>query len=132
MARSILVVDDEQRVATTTAAILQMHGYHTRSVFSAAEALQVLAEFNPALVITDVVMPGMNGVEMAMLIRAMLPDCAVLLISGNATTQDILQAARRFGHKFDVLAKPVPPRQLVERVCSLLKPNEDIAAAAIA
>ncbi len=61
MKDSILVVDDEHRVATTTEAILQLHGYTTRAVFSAQEALAVLPDFDPALVISDVVMPGRNG-----------------------------------------------------------------------
>jgi DNA-binding response OmpR family regulator len=68
-------------------------------------------------------MPGMNGVDMAMLIRAIHPHCRILLISGNATTQDLLDGARQHGERFDVLAKPVPPRQLLEKVSLLLGRN---------
>ncbi len=65
---------------------------------------------------------------MAMAIRDAMPRCAILLISGNATTQDILEAARTFGDGFDVLAKPVPPRQLLERVLSLLEVPRAVTA----
>lgn len=117
----ILVVDDERSVADTLAAILQMQGYDSTAVYSGEEGLQVLQSVCPALILTDVVMPGMDGVEFAVQARARCPGARILLISGNAATLKIVETARRHGHAFELLAKPVPPRELLAKVASLLE-----------
>jgi CheY-like chemotaxis protein len=65
----------------------------------------------------------MDGIAMTKIIRKSYPDCPVLLFSGNADTQDLLEAARQEGHAFEVLAKPVPPPQMLAKVASLLNQN---------
>jgi CheY-like chemotaxis protein len=115
-----LVVDDEPSLADTLALIFQHAGYAASAVYSAEEALARIADQRPSLVVSDVVMPGMDGVAMARSIRKSYPDCLVLLFSGNADTQELLEAARRDGHSFEVLAKPVPPPQMLARVAALL------------
>jgi len=70
-------------------------------------------------VISDVVMPGMNGVEMAVLIRERHPECKVLLFSSQAATVDLLEGIRTQGHNFEVLAKPIHPTELLARVASI-------------
>jgi CheY-like chemotaxis protein len=114
------VVDDEAALADTLALIFQRAGYTATAVYSAEDALAFVAVHRPSLVVSDVVMPAMNGLAMAKMIRMTYPDCRVLLFSGNADTQDLLDAARREGHTFEVLAKPVPPPQMLEKVASLL------------
>jgi len=116
----ILVVDDEAALADTLALIFQRAGYTATAVYSAEDALAFIATHRPSLVVSDVVMPGMNGLAMAKNIQIAYPNCRVLLFSGNADTQDLLDAARREGHAFEVLAKPVPPPQMLEKVASLL------------
>jgi DNA-binding NtrC family response regulator len=116
----ILVVDDEAALADTLALIFQRAGYTATALYSAEDALAFIAANRPSLVVSDVVMPAMNGLAMAKVIRMAYPDCQVLLFSGNADTQDLLDAARREGHTFEVLAKPVPPPQMLEKVASLL------------
>jgi CheY-like chemotaxis protein len=116
----ILVVDDEAALADTLALIFQRAGYTATALYSAEDALTFVAAHRPSLVVSDVVMPAMNGLTMAKMIRMAYPDCQVLLFSGNADTQDLLDAARREGHTFEVLAKPVPPPQMLEKVASLL------------
>jgi CheY-like chemotaxis protein len=76
------------------------------------------------LIISDVVMPGMNGVEMAVLIRERHPACKVLLFSGNAATVDLLQEVRRRGHDFELLAKPIHPKDLLARLASVSHESE--------
>lgn len=127
--KMILVVDDERSVADTLAAILQLAGYDSSAVYSGEEALQVLQSARPALILTDVVMPGIDGVEFAMRARALCPGATILLISGNAATLKIVETARRRGHAFQLLAKPVPPRELLAKVAALL---DDAPAAASA
>ena len=116
----ILVVDDEPIIADTLVAIFQRAGYVASAVYNGEEALACIANFQPSLVITDVVMPGLNGIQLARLIRSCSPNCHVLLFSGNADTQRLLNAAREEGEVFDVLAKPVPPPIMLAKVASLL------------
>jgi CheY-like chemotaxis protein len=120
MDRSILVVDDEPALADTLATILQRAGYLANALYSGEEALAFIAACQPSLVIMDVIMPGMDGIALAKTIRMSYPTCRVLLFSGNADTQDLLEAAQQEGHAFEVLAKPVPPPQLLAKVASLL------------
>lgn len=116
----ILVVDDEQRLADTLALILQMAGYSATAVYSGPEALAIFPTYRPLLLITDVIMSGMDGIALAKHVQKMYPDCRILLFSGNADTQSLLQAAERAGYSFEILPKPLPPPQILAKVASLL------------
>jgi CheY-like chemotaxis protein len=120
MNAEILVVDDEPALADTLAAIFQLADYTASAVYSGEEALAFIAVHQPSLVVTDVIMPGLNGIALARTIRTSYPSCRVLLFSGNADTQDLLEAAQQEGHKFEVLAKPILPPQMLAKVASLL------------
>ncbi|MGB9257180.1 MAG: response regulator, partial [Candidatus Korobacteraceae bacterium] len=72
----------------------------------------------PDLVISDVIMPDMNGIEAAISIRGFLPSCKILLFSGQAATADLLENARAQGHEFEILAKPVHPSDLLAKLKS--------------
>ena len=73
----------------------------------------------PDILLSDVVMPGMTGIELAIRIRQTHSRCTVLLLSGQITTSDLLQQASREGHSFDILAKPFPPNDLLEKLGEL-------------
>ncbi len=120
MDRSILVVDDEPSLADTLAVIFQQAGYIANAVYSGEEALAFIAARRPSLVVTDVILPGMDGIALAKTIRMSYSTCRVLLFSGNADTQDLLEAAQQEGHAFEILAKPIPPPQMLAKVASLL------------
>lgn len=126
----ILVVDDERSIADTLCQILRKAGYECKPAYSGTDALSSMAEFSPALIISDVIMPGLDGIEMAKTARRACPDCAVLLLSGNAATQDLLVNADAEGYSFQVLAKPVPPRDLLAKVAAMLstvrEANDDV------
>jgi DNA-binding NtrC family response regulator len=122
----ILVVDDERAIADSLAAIMKAAGYESLAVYSAGEAVAVLATKAPALIITDVIMPGMNGIELAVEARTLRPQTRVLLVSGNAITQTLTEAARLEGYDFEVMAKPVPPREMLAKVSDMLnEPREN-------
>lgn len=116
----ILVVDDEKRIADTLALILETKGYVSQAAYDGHSALEVCRARTPNLVITDVVMPGMSGIELGIAIRRDFPWCKVLLFSGQAATAEMLENASTHGHRFELLAKPVHPVELLERVEQLL------------
>lgn len=121
MAARILVVDDEPVVADTLALIFRGSGYVADAVYSGQEALNFISDNPPALVVTDILMPGLDGVELAKRIRRAIPHCLILLFSGNVNAQGILDAAQKEGHAFEVLAKPVYPPEILTKVASLLR-----------
>ncbi len=116
----VLVVDDEQRIADTLSLILASKGYASQAAYDGTTALAVCSERQPDLLLTDVVMPEMSGIELAIAVRREFPRCKVLLFSGQAATADMLEEAGSRGHRFELLAKPVHPSQLLDKVAELI------------
>jgi CheY-like chemotaxis protein len=114
----ILVVDDERRIADTLVIILNQNGFDASAVYTGTDAVDRARSSRPDLVISDVIMPDMNGIEAAIQIRKILPACRILLFSGQAATADLLEKARAEGHEFDILAKPVHPQDLLAKLRS--------------
>ena len=120
----ILIVDDERVIADTLSIILSKSGFNTYTAYDGPSALALALEVAPELLISDVVMPGMSGIDLAISLAGLLPQCKVLLFSGQAATVDLLEVARRSGHNFITLSKPVHPTDLLKRIseCLALKP----------
>jgi CheY-like chemotaxis protein len=112
----VLVADDEQVIANTLAIILNQAGFEARAVFSGEKAVELLESFQPDMLISDVIMTGMTGIEAAIITRGKLPKCKILLFSGQAATADLLEKARTQGHEFEILAKPVHPTDLLAKL----------------
>ena len=112
----VLVADDEQVIANTLAIILNQAGFEARAVFSGEKAIEALETFQPDMLISDVIMTGMTGIEAAIVTRNKLPNCKILLFSGQAATADLLEKARVQGHEFEILAKPVHPTDLLAKL----------------
>ena len=87
----VLVVDDEQAIADTLAAILGQSGYETLAGYSGKMAIEMARSFRPHVLLTDVAMPGMTGIEAAAKVREILPACKVLLYSAHAATEKLLE-----------------------------------------
>jgi len=115
----VLVVDDERHVANTLATILQSKGYETAVAFSGEQAIAAAAQFQPDFLLSDIKMPGINGVEAAMQILESVPNCSVLFISGYAS-DELIMGARQRGYNFQVCAKPVPPPDLLRRIADMI------------
>ena len=109
----VFVVDDESIIATTLTTILCKSGFLAESFTNPLDALQTTTEGIPDLLISDVVMPQMSGVELAIRIKAVCPTCKVLLFSGQAATVDFLEQARNEGHDIQLLSKPIHPSDLL-------------------
>jgi len=114
----VLVADDEQVIANTLAIILNQAGFEAKAVYSGEAAIASVDDFYPDMLISDVIMTGMTGIEASIKIREKLPSCKILLFSGQAATADLLEKARTQGHEFEILAKPVHPTDLLAKLRS--------------
>jgi CheY-like chemotaxis protein len=94
----IFVVDDETVIAASLAAILQMNGFSVRFFTCPLEALAAARSESPDLIISDIAMPGISGIDLAIQMRAQYPNCKILLFSGQAATSDLLEKARAHGY----------------------------------
>ena len=120
---TILVVDDECAIADTLSEILARSGYNTLTAYDAASALEAALLHPPEVLVTDVILPGMSGIELAISIRRIFPDCKVILFSGNAATSSLLASATRGGHNFALLNKPVHPPEMLSRIAECIRPQ---------
>jgi CheY-like chemotaxis protein len=112
----VLVVDDERVIADTLAMILNQSGFEARAVYSGEKALETVATFLPDMLISDVIMADLNGIDAAIRIRGLMPKIKILLFSGQAATADLLEKARAQGYEFEILAKPVHPQDLLTKL----------------
>jgi CheY-like chemotaxis protein len=112
----VLVADDERVIADTLAMILNQSGFQARAAYTGEKALEMAAEFKPEMLISDVIMAGLNGIDAAIKIREILPNIKILLFSGQAATADLLEKARERGYEFEILAKPVHPQDLLAKL----------------
>ena len=112
----VLVVDDEPVIVETLAAILNRSGFAALSALDGASALDIARLMPPQMLIADVAMPGMNGFELALEIRRTIPDCEIILFSGQATTLDLVERHRCREYDFETLNKPVHPADLLARL----------------
>jgi len=112
----VFVVDDEDVIAKALAMILTAHGFFATPFNLPLEALQAARFEAPDLLITDVAMPLLSGIDLAIEITTAYPACKVLLFSGHAGTADLLRPMQDRGYQFDFLPKPVHPTDLLARV----------------
>jgi CheY-like chemotaxis protein len=112
----IFVVDDEQVIASTLATILQLNGFIVTPFTRPVEALLAARLEAPDILISDVMMPELSGIDLAIELRELYPKCKVLLFSGQAATSDLLERARERGHDFRLLLKPVLPVELLAEI----------------
>lgn len=114
--KTIFVVDDEIIISNTLSIILGQAGFDSKPFSSPVKALEAINDRQPDLLLSDVMMPGMSGIELAIQCRKIKPDCKVLLFSGQAATADLLASARSQGYDFDILEKPVHPIDLLAKI----------------
>jgi CheY-like chemotaxis protein len=116
----ILVVDDDTHVAQTLELIFLSRGYKVRVAYSAEQAIEVIAGWQPDLALVDVMLPCMNGIEFGCVLKANYPEAQIVLVSGHPDSAQLLESARTRGHSFEILAKPLHPTHILEIVASLL------------
>lgn len=112
----VFVVDDEKVIADTLALILKQNDYEAKPFYSGESAMQEGEISPPQLLISDVAMPGMSGIDLAIYFRKRYPNCKVLLFSGQANTAYLLEKANEEGYHFDIASKPIHPTDLLTKL----------------
>ena len=112
----MIVVDDEEVVASTLAMILRQDGFSVVCFSNPLEALKAARFEAPDILISDVVMPDLSGIELARQVRKHCPNCKVVLLSGQSATLNLLETARTDGQDFELLQKPMHPADLLEKL----------------
>lgn len=109
----ILIVDDEERIADTLGAIVRNWGHEVLVEHAAKMASLVAQRFKPDVLLTDVVMPEMDGFALAEHFREHYPHCNIIFMSGNASSGPLLAMADQRGYRYVLLVKPFHPHELL-------------------
>ena len=112
----VLVVDDEALIADTIVQILNRSGFIAEAAYGGREAIEAARRITPEIILSDVLMPYLDGVEAAIAIQKFLPEARIVLFSGQAATVEILARARARGYHFELLAKPLHPTKLIKHL----------------
>ena len=109
----VLIVEDEAVVLHTLQLILQQQGYEVRGARDGHEAFAIAPAFQPEILLCDINLPDVDGIQIAVRIKRETPYCRVVLLSGEITSAELLDEAKARGHYFEVLAKPTDPQHLL-------------------
>lgn len=112
----VLVADDESLIRRTVVEILRTEGYDAVAVMDGAAAVECAGKTQPTILLVDVMMPGMNGIDAAKKIRQLRPGIPVICFSGHAASSELLKEAQAQGHGFEFLSKPIRPEALIKAI----------------
>jgi two-component system nitrogen regulation response regulator NtrX len=111
MDHTILVVDDEREIRSSLSGVLQDEGYNALTASSGEEALKVIRENGVRLILLDVVLPDIDGVEVLRRVKEVEPDMPVIMVSGNATIEAAFESANLGAYHF--IEKPLSPENVL-------------------
>ena len=127
--KRVLIVDDDSSVRRVTQVQLEHEGYTVSTAASGQEALHILENTLHDLVITDLRMPGMSGIDLLRQIRANYPRVAVIIVTAHGSHKNVMEALKLGA--YDHITKPVNPdalRSIVRRAFEYLASHEEADA----
>lgn len=124
----LILIEDDELLRRTLTRLLERHGFSVREAGNGMEGLKLMRELPAPLVVTDLIMPEMEGIETIRHLRRLYPDTRIVAISGGGTigAKCYLAVARQLGAD-RTLAKPFKPEQLLRVVAELLAPSPIVA-----
>ena len=114
MKSNILVVDDEPIARQSLSDILQLEGYHVTAVANGEAAVDYVRKYAVDLILLDLKMPGMNGMDVVQVVSQLSPDTEIILLTAFGSMETAVEALRQRVH--DYLFKPASPNQILESV----------------
>ncbi len=114
-AKRILIIDDDEKIRTSLQDILEQQGYVLNVAGNGNEGLRQCESVRPDLILTDIIMPDMEGIELIMALRKRLKKIPIIAMSGDIVGQKFLRAAQLLG-AVDTLLKPFSARDLIEKI----------------
>jgi two-component system alkaline phosphatase synthesis response regulator PhoP/two-component system response regulator ResD len=121
MMETILIVDDEQRIIDLASMYIEQEGFRVHSATEGREALDKILKMEPALVVLDLMLPGMDGLEICRRVRAQ-SDVPIIMLT--ARSEDIDKIVGLELGADDYLTKPFNPRELVARIKAILRRSD--------
>lgn len=122
MQGTVLIVDDDSALAEMLAIVLRSEGFEPAVCTSGDKALAAFAEHRPDLVLLDLMLPGLDGIDVCRAIRAE-SDVPIVMLTAKSDTLDVVQGLEAGAD--DYIAKPFKPKELVARVRARLRRGED-------
>lgn len=119
--KSILLVDDEKDILEFLSYNLKKEGYKVYTSDNAIEGIQMVKDFSPSLIILDVMMPQMDGIEACQIIRKEIESYSPLIVFLTSRSEDYSQIAGFEAGADDYISKPIRPRLLASKVESLFR-----------
>jgi len=110
----VLIVDDEQDFATALAERLRLRGYEATAIFSPDDALATTKEMQPDVVLLDLRLPGVSGIEMLMTMREFVPGVEIILLTGHLDLAQRIQGMRL--DAFEYIMKPIEIADLINKI----------------
>ncbi|QPC82281.1 response regulator transcription factor [Phototrophicus methaneseepsis] len=121
MSDHVLVVDDEQRIVDLAKMYIEQEGYRVTSATDGVTALDMISNENPALVVLDLMLPGMDGLEVCRRVRS-TSDVPIIMLTARSDDIDKIVGLELGAD--DYLTKPFNPRELVARIKAILRRSD--------
>ncbi len=125
MAPKILVVDDDPAINEMLTIVLEAEGFQTSSVTDGVEAVPAFRSFDPDLILLDLMLPGMNGIDICREIRKESP-VPVVMLTAKTDTVDVVLGLESGAD--DYITKPFKPKELVARIRARLRRTDETPA----